>query len=83
MSKAIPLAENARLFAHAGVGRTIRAAALLNLVDAFGIPLSHPHWMPIIQPLMVVAAVYTAALKIWTMQPQICSNLGCGFIRGL
>lgn len=32
----LPLAESAGLFVHAGIGRTIRAMVLMNLVDAFG-----------------------------------------------
>ena len=32
----IPAAENAKLFVHAGIARTIRAMVLMNLVDAFG-----------------------------------------------
>jgi hypothetical protein len=32
----IPLAESGELFVHAGIARTLRASALLNLVDAFG-----------------------------------------------
>lgn len=61
----IPLAENARLFVHAGVGRTIRAAALLNLVDAFGdIPLSSALDANNFNPTVDGGAtVYAAALK--------------------
>lgn len=32
----IPLAEASELFVHAGIGRTIRAMVLMNLVDAYG-----------------------------------------------
>lgn len=32
----LPLAETSELFVHAGIARTLRASALLNLVDAFG-----------------------------------------------
>jgi hypothetical protein len=61
----IPLAENARLFAHAGVSRTIRAAILLNLVDAFGdVPLSTALDANNFNPTVDGgAAIYTAALK--------------------
>ncbi len=61
----IPLAEDARLFAHAGVGRTIRAAVLVSLVDAFGdVPyttaLDANNFNPTVDG---GASLYTAALK--------------------
>jgi hypothetical protein len=61
----IPIAENAKLFTHAGVGRTIRAAVLLNLVDAFGdVPFSTALDPNNFNPTVDGgAAVYTAAIK--------------------
>jgi hypothetical protein len=60
----LPIAENAQLFVHAGIARTIRASVLMNLVDAFGnVPYSEATDPTNFNPKTDDAAsVYAAAL---------------------
>lgn len=60
----IPLAQTSEFFVHAGIGRTLRASVLLNLVDAFGsVPYSEAIDPSNFNPKVDDgAAVYTAAL---------------------
>lgn len=60
----IPLAETGGLLVHAGIGRTIRASVLLNLVDAFGdVPYSEALNIENFNPKIDGgAAIYAGAL---------------------
>jgi len=60
----IPIAENSKLFIHAGIARTIRAAVLMQLVDSFGdVPFAEALDNANFNPGVTKAAdVYKAAL---------------------
>lgn len=60
----IPIAESRQLLVHAGIARTLRASALVNLVDAFGdVPYTEANDPTNFNPKTDGgAAIYTAAL---------------------
>ena len=60
----IPIAEGRQLFVHAGIARTLRASALVNLVDTFGdVPYSEANDPANFNPKTDGgAAIYTAVL---------------------
>jgi hypothetical protein len=60
----VPLAEKGELFVHAGIGRTIRASVLANLVDVFGdVPYSEALNADNFNPKVEGgASIYTAAI---------------------